>query len=123
MRGAIFWLAGAVLLLAPMAANAKPEAHDPDPVLSGHSFPVGNLTFTIPSRWEIQMVESPARGGEWRVPPLHPGGEGGEVVAFFFGPGVGGTWKDNIEAWIGTISNADGHPAANEVKHHDAGGF
>jgi hypothetical protein len=123
MRGAIFWLAGAVLLLAPVEAGAKPEGHDTDAVLSGPSFPVGNLTFTIPSRWEIQMVESPARGGQWRVPPLHAGGEGGQVVAFFFGRGVGGSWKENIEAWIGTISNADGHPAANEVKHRDVGGF
>jgi len=91
--------------------------------LNGPSFPVGNLNFTIPSKWHIEMVDSPARGGQWRVPPLHPGGEGGEVVAFYFGPGVGGTAKENIEAWIGTIFTAEGHPAAAEVKHHETAGF
>ncbi len=74
------------------------------------------------------MVESPARGGQWHVPPLRPDGEGGEVVAFYFGPGsdgkpVGGTAKENIEAWIGTMFNAEGHPAAAEIKHHDLAGF
>jgi len=97
--------------------------HAADVPLDGHSFPVGNLEFTIPSKWRIEPVESPARGGQWRVPPLHGEGEGGEVVVFYFGPGVGGTAKDNIEAWIGTMFNAEGHPAAAEVKHHKTGGL
>jgi hypothetical protein len=97
--------------------------HAEDVPLNGHSFPVGDLEFTIPSKWRIEPVESPARGGQWRVPPLHGEGEGGEVVVFYFGPGVGGTAKENIEAWIGTMFNAEGHPAAAEVKHHKTGGL
>jgi hypothetical protein len=97
--------------------------HAEEVPLYGHSFPVGDLEFTIPSKWRIEHVESPARGGQWRVPPLHGEGEGGEVVVFYFGPGVGGTAKENIEAWIGTMFNAEGHPAAAEVKHHKTGGL
>jgi hypothetical protein len=114
---AMFFAGG---LLAPAIHAAM---RDSGVALNGPSFPVGNLNFTIPSKWHIEMVDSPARGGQWRVPPLHPGGEGGEVVAFYFGPGVGGTAKENIEAWIGTIFTAEGHPAAAEVKHHETAGF
>jgi hypothetical protein len=114
---AILIAGGEVLFTIPAAAR------DADVPLYGPSFPVGDLEFTIPSKWRIEPVESPARGGQWRVPPLHGEGEGGEVVVFYFGPGVGGTAKENIEAWIGTMFNAEGHPAAAEVKHHTTGGL
>jgi hypothetical protein len=113
----IFMGAGGICSIAPAAAR------DSDVSLYGPSFPVGDLKFTIPSKWKIEMVESPARGGQWRVPPLHGEGEGGEVVAFYFGPGVGGSSRENIDAWIGTMFNAEGHPAAAEIKHHDTGGM
>lgn len=103
--------------------TARATARDADVSLYGPSFPVGDQKFTIPSKWQIEPVESPARGGQWRVPPLHGEGEGGEVVVFYFGPGIGGTAKENIEAWIGTMFNAEGHPAAAEVKHHETGGL
>ena len=106
-----------------IGSTARASSREEDVSLYGPSFPVGDLKFTIPSKWKIEMVESPARGGQWRVPPLHGAGEGGEVVAFYFGPGVGGSAKENIEAWIGTMFNAEGHPAAAEVKHHETGGF
>jgi hypothetical protein len=94
-----------------------------DVTLSGPSFPVGNLQFIIPSKWKIEMVESPARGGQWHVPPLHGQGDGGEVVVFYFGPGIGGSAKENVEAWVGTMFNAEGPPAAYEIKKHLTGGF
>lgn len=112
------FISGAVVVFA-----AHPAARDADVSLYGPSFPVGDLKFTIPSKWQIEPVESPARGGQWRVPPLHGEGEDGEVVVFFFGPGIGGSAKENIEAWIGTMFNAEGHPAAAEVKHREIGGL
>jgi len=119
------WWVIAALFMAGQAVGraAHPVDRDANPSLSGPSFPVGNLSFTIPAKWKIEMVESPARGGQWRVPALRGDGEGGEVVVFYFGPGIGGTAKENIEAWIGTMFNAEGHPAGAEVKHHETGGF
>jgi hypothetical protein len=122
MRGILWWMLAA-LFLAGEPGFAAQHTHTPDVYLAGPSFPIGNLTFTIPSKWQIEPVESPARGGQWRVPPLHPDGESGEVVAFYFGTGVGGDAKENIEAWIGTMFNAEGHPAAAEQKHHTTNGF
>ena len=44
------------------------------------------------------------------------------MSVFYFGPGAGGTVKENISDWIGTIFNAEGHPAAAEVKHRQTNG-
>jgi hypothetical protein len=117
-------LAAAVIFAAGGGICSRVQAapHDSDVTLSGPSFPVGDLKFTIPAKWKIEMVESPARGGQWRVPPLRPDGEGGEVVAFYFGPGIGGSAKENIEAWIGTMFSAGGHPADKQWQYK-AGGF
>lgn len=104
------------------AASHKSSRND-DVTLSGPTFPVGDLNFTVPSKWQIEPVETPARGGQWRVPPLKPDSEPGEVVAFYFGPGVGGSAKENIEAWISAMMTAEGHPAAAEQKHHETNGF
>ena len=120
MRWALAWMAAAAFLAM---GTAHPADISADVALSGPSFPVGNLKFIIPSKWKIEPVESPARGGQWRIPPLRPDGEGGRVFAFYFGPGVGGSPQDNIEAWIGTMFNVDGHPAAEKVKQHQANGL
>ena len=119
MRWALAWMAATFLAVG----IARPTDTSADIALSGPSFPVGNLKFTIPSKWKIEPVEGPARGGQWRIPPLRPDGEGGRVVAFYFGPGVGGSPQDNIEAWVGTMSNVDGRPAAKKVKQHQANGL
>src|SRR5271167_2940891 len=111
MRGVILWATAAMLMAGgEMILTTPAAARDADVPLYGPSFPVGNLEFTIPSKWKIEPVESPARGGQWRVPPLHGVGEGGEVVVFYFGPVIGGkviggTVEENIEAWIGTMFN------------------
>jgi hypothetical protein len=129
MRGLTLRTVAALVMAAGeliQAACAAPR--DAEVPLSGPSFPVGDLKFTIPSKWRIEPVETLARGGQWRVPPLRAGGEGGQVVVFYFGTEsdgtpIGGTPRENIEAWIGTMFNAEGHPAAAEVKHHEITGF
>ena len=113
MSVSILWLILALCLVAIEGVNAKPTpaVRETDVALKGPSFPVGNLAFTIPAPWQIETVDGPARGGQWRVPPLHGAGDAGEVVAFYFGPGVGGTAEKNIEGWIGTMVSPGGHPA------------
>ena len=124
MRRVILWIGGLILITgANSGLEARPVSSSPEVTLSGPSFPVGNMKFTIPEKWKIEMVESPARGGQWRVPPLHGEGDGGEVVVFYFGPGIGGSPKENVEAWVGTMFNAEGHPAAYEIKKHVTGDF
>jgi len=121
----MLWMTAVMLVTGAgeFAPTARAAPHDAGIMLYGPSFPVGDLKFTIPAKWRIEPVETPARGGQWRVPPLHSDGEWGQVVVFYFGPGIGGTAKENIEAWIGTMFNAEGHPAAAEIKNHQTGGF
>src|ERR1700744_4031675 len=121
MRGTMHWLAAAIAFFVSVNAQAKPAPEKAADALAGPSFPVGNMSFTIPAKWQIEPVESPARGGQWRVPPLKGDERGGEIVAFYFGPGAGGSAKENIEAWISTMSTADGHPADKQWQYQASG--
>jgi hypothetical protein len=102
------------------AAHASPEA---DIYLAGPSLTIAGLSFTIPYKWIAEPPETAARAGQWRVPSGRGQEGSGQVVALTFGPGLGGSAKDNIEGWINTMSDSDGHPAAAEVKHREVGGL
>jgi hypothetical protein len=116
------WRVIGILLVA--GGQALHAARDADVSLYGPAFQVGGLKFTVPSRWQSEPVENPSRAGQWRLAPPHgQEGESGEAVVFYFGAGIGGTAKENIEAWIGTMFNAEGHPAAAEVKHREINGL
>jgi len=72
---------------------------------------VGGLRFEIPGDWQAETPETSARAGQWVIaPPGGPPGDGVEVVAFFFGPGVGGTTQQNIDGWASTLTTPDGQP-------------
>ena len=122
----IFGLAIVFLLAATMmqvAARSHRATRDDDLSLGGPLFKVSGLQFNLPDRWTSETGETLARVAQWRIsPPRGQTGEGGMVVCFYFGPGNGGTVKENIDDWIGSIFNADGHPAAAEVKHRQANG-
>lgn len=125
MRRVILCVTGVLFIAGgQVATSARPASREAEVSLYGPTFLVGGLKFTVPSRWQSVPLASPARAGQWRVPLPHgQEGEGGEVVVFYFGPGVGGSAQENIEAWSATMSNADGSPAAAEVKHHMTGGL
>jgi hypothetical protein len=100
-----------VLMLAMVAAQARHHHYEPEE--STIVFKVGDVQFAIPSTWQVQPPDTAARAGQWLVPPpVDESGDGVEIVAFFFGPGVGGSVKDNIEAWAGTITAPDGTNAS-----------
>ena len=115
---------GLVLLMGGQTARAAHgSSRDADVYLSGPAFTVGGLKFTLPAKWVSQTADNPARAGQWQVPPLHGEGDAGQAVVFYFGPGAGGSAKDNIESWIGTMFNAEGHPAAAKESHREVGGL
>ncbi len=98
-----------LLMLAIVAAQARHTHHyEEDEAL----LTVGDIQFVIPGSWQAVPPASPARAGQWTVPPPDDQGPDGiEIVAYFFGPGVGGSVKDNIDAWSGTITAPDGSNA------------
>jgi hypothetical protein len=104
----VFRAACIVFLLALAMAAAQARHHhyeeDESPVLT-----VGDIQFAIPASWQAVPPTNPARVGQWNVPPAaDQGPDGIEIVVYFFGPGVGGSVKDNIDAWSGTITAPDG---------------
>jgi hypothetical protein len=101
----VWWL----LLLAVVGAHARHLHHSYD---SDESvLTVGGLRFEISGDWQPQAPETSARAGQWTIPPPDgPPGDGVEVVAFFFGPGVGGTAQQNIDGWADALTTPDGHP-------------
>ncbi len=119
-RAFVYAVPAALLLIAPAWAHSHRESDDSDdaPVLH-----VSGLQFTLPTKWIPEPPPSPARIGQWQVPPPRgETGESGEVVAFFFGQDIGGSAKENIAGWIATMATPDGHPATGDVKEHTVGG-
>jgi hypothetical protein len=127
MRWVILLVTGALLIAGGQATlTARPASEDGEVRLYGPDFKVAGLIFTVPSRWMSEPAESPARAGQWRVPALHGlDGQEGQAVVLYFGPGkgVGGSTKENIEAWSATMVDAAGHPVQAKVETHQTGGF
>ena len=123
----VLWWMAAVFLLSSSLLQARRASHQPKTaadILTGTTLSVGPLQFTVPAKWVSVPVENSTRAGQWVVPP--PRGQTGdecEVVVFYFGPGIGGTAKANIDGWMHTMFNAEGHPAAAEVKTHSSNGL
>ncbi|MCE0484757.1 MAG: hypothetical protein LV479_11035 [Methylacidiphilales bacterium] len=123
IRRVLLFITG-FILLAGMETAAPGRTAGNDVSLYGPTFPVGDLKFTIPSRWKTEPTESPARAGQWHIPIPHAeDGEGAEAVVFYFGAGVGGSAQDNIGAWNATMLDPNGQPATADVQHHDTGGL
>lgn len=77
----------------------------PDPVPANFVVPTGveyapavdmaGLLVPVPARWLREQPTSASRVAQYRA------GESGELVAFHFGVGQGGTAEDNIRRWVG----------------------
>jgi hypothetical protein len=68
------------------------------------------LTWTAPAGWKNTGSTS-MRAATYAVAPEAGDAAGGECGVFFFGPGQGGSVKENIERWKSQFTDA-GKPAA-----------
>lgn len=102
-----------LLLIASLTASARHVRHaEPE---TPPALQVGGLQFVIPAAWQSEPGENPARVAQWMVPAPRVAGapgsaDGVEVIVVFFGPGVGGSAQENIDAWGGTVTTPDGTP-------------
>ncbi len=114
VTGALFIAGGTVTL----------DARTEEVSLYGPDFKVAGLKFTVPSRWLAETPANPVRAGQWLIPALHGlAGQDGQAAALYFGPGAGGSAKENIEAWASSMVDATGRPANPTVTTHQAGSF
>lgn len=75
----------------------------------------GGLTWTAPTGWKSQGSR-PMRAATYTVLAAEGDPEDGECVAYYFGPGQGGSVEANVQRWIGQFRTADGGPADDAAK-------
>lgn len=70
--------------------------------------PVKGVILAIPKRWKSTPSPSEMRAAQYEVPSEHDGAPAGEFVAFSFGPGQGGSMRENAQRWLGQFTPEKG---------------
>jgi hypothetical protein len=97
----------------PAAMPVAPTAQPGQLVVQGYAGP-------LPAGWVATAPSSSMRVAQFALPaPI--GVEPGELAAFFFAPGQGGSHEANIERWASQFSTADGQPGKPKVETFKAG--
>jgi hypothetical protein len=87
---------GAASSVVPTAGSAS----------AGLAIDLGVLTGTLPNGWIAGAPSSSMRVAEIALPSAAGDAVNGELVAFYFGPGQGGSVDDNIDRWVGQMEGA-----------------
>ncbi len=64
------------------------------------------LKWNTPSGWKKEDGSRPMRAATYAVPAAAGDTEGGECVAYYFGPGQGGSAEANVQRWTGQLEGA-----------------
>ena len=103
---------------AGVPAMAEPSATQPDDQpasqLSGQPVELLGLRSAVPPGWVAEAPQSGMRLAQFRV-PADGGGEGAEMVVYYFGPSQGGTLEANLDRWKSQFSGPDGGPVEPEI--------
>lgn len=84
----------------------------------------GGLAWVVPTGFEAEAPSSGMRAAQYRF-----AGENGEpdatLAVFYFGANMGGGVQENIDRWLGQISQPDGRPSreAARTAHRNIGGM
>jgi hypothetical protein len=123
MRCVILWAALGLLGGAGPSFAAEHRAHHGTEPAADVLFKVAGLQFMVPAKWVSVPTTNPVRVQQWRIPALDPAGVPGELVVFYFGPGLGGSVQGNIREWLGTVVEADGRASSAATQTRMAGGL
>lgn len=94
-------------------AAATPLARADRLVIQGFAAPV-------PASWVPTQPSSTMRVAQFSLPAA-AGAEAGELAAFFFPTGQGGSQEANIERWVSQFSGADGKPVSPKISSSQSG--
>ncbi len=75
-----------------------------------------DVQYVAPDGWIKVQPTSSMRKAQFRLPKAEEDSEDGEMAAFYFGPGQGGSVQANVSRWIAQFSKSDGTPAADLAK-------
>jgi hypothetical protein len=74
---------------------------------AGQAVTFQGLTSEVPAEWVSAQPSSSMRLLQLDIPAAE-GGEGGQFVVYYFGPGQGGSLEANLERWKSQFTHADG---------------
>lgn len=104
---------------AVAAAPSAPAAAAPHDAMHGGAglsrVDAPGVSFIIPAEWQEEKAASGMRALQFRVPGAAADNDA-EFVVFYFGPTGGGTAEDNIDRWIGQVSQPDGSPSKDKAR-------
>lgn len=92
-------LAGATLALVGCSAAGD--------AAGGPAVTLLDYTTHVPTAWQARTPSNPMRIAEYQIPGSG-GGQGADVVVYYFGPGQGGTVQANIARWQSQFSDPGG---------------
>jgi hypothetical protein len=96
------------LLASAIATAETPPGSQPVELLG--------LRSTVPAAWVVAQPESNMRLAQFSVPAAGgDGGEGAEMVVYYFGPAQGGTVEANVERWQSQFTGPDGGPVEPQI--------
>lgn len=98
---------GAAQVRAPNAPSATPGAPT-----------AGGVRWEVPDAFVTERPASSMRAAQYRVPRASGDDQDAQITVFYFGPGQGGAVQDNIDRWVGQVTQPDGRPSS-EVARTD----
>lgn len=111
----------------PPAQQAAQEAAAPAqvpavvaPLTTSDKLVIQGLASHVPAAWTPSQPSSTMRVAQYALPPA-AGADAGEVAAYFFSTGQGGSHEANIERWASQFASADGKPVAPKISMGKSG--
>lgn len=74
------------------------------------------ISWTTPAGWKQEAPSTGMRYAQFRVSGLDGDPEDAECAVFYFGPGQGGSPKDNASRWVGQFRQPDGSSSQERAK-------
>jgi hypothetical protein len=103
----ICWLA--LLSLGTLATTSpRSVAEDAQSSGKGTVITLDGLQSRTPADWVAEPTGSRMRAYQFRMPRVEGDSSDAELIIFFFGPGGGGSAKQNVERWKGMFVPPDG---------------
>lgn len=110
----------APIAAAPVLATVEPVVTTPP--AKSDKLVIQGFASPVPSAWTPMQPSSTMRVAQFSLPAA-AGAEAGELAAFFFRTGQGGSHEANIERWTSQFATADGKPVAPKISASKGGDF
>lgn len=102
----------------PISTAVAPLASAP--LAKSGTLVIQGLASPVPAAWTPSQPSSTMRVAQYALPAAS-GADTGELAAYFFPTGQGGSHEANIERWASQFASADGKPVAPKVSTSKSG--